>query len=145
MEGTIREAATLAYEKADRPTALHGLDVEISIVLTDDNTIRALNRDYRGKDKPTNVLSFASLDGESALFPHAVAPLGDVILAYETIEAEAADGKKSVRDHVRHLVVHGVLHLLGYDHETETEAHIMESLETKILEIMGVENPYGKP
>lgn len=108
-------------------------ECEISIVLESDENIQVLNRDYRGKDKPTNVLSFPQ-DEEMLL--------GDIVLAYETIEREAREAKISFRDHFIHLVVHGFLHLIGYDHETDEEAEEMEQLEIDILESMGVKNPY---
>lgn len=108
--------------------------VEISIVLADDAAVHALNRRWRGRDAPTNVLSFAS--DERPL-------LGDVVLAYETVAREAADQDKSLSDHLAHLVVHGVLHLLGFDHETgEDEAEEMEALERHILAGLNIADPY---
>ena len=106
---------------------------EISIVLADNNFIQNLNHVYRGKDKPTNVLSFPQ--DEPGL-------LGDVILAYETIEKEANEQEKSFEDHLTHLIVHGTLHLLGHDHEDDKEAKEMEALEIEILEKLGIKNPY---
>lgn len=108
---------------------------EVSVLLCDDARIQELNKKYRQKDKPTNVLSFPQ---EDLHFGH----LGDVILSFDTIEKEAREQKKTFSDHVTHLVVHGVLHLLGYDHEEEGEAQRMESQEVVLLEAMGVENPY---
>ena len=118
--------------------------VEISVVLADDATVQALNRDWRGKDKPTNVLSFAALDDEDApLVPGAPLLLGDIILAFETCRAEAESLGKPLSDHLCHLVVHGVLHLLGYDHEEdEAEAEEMERLETAILAGFAIADPY---
>ena len=111
------------------------------MVLSDDSAVRALNRDHRGKDAPTNVLSFPP-----ALVPPAGArPLGDVILAYETVRREALEQGKAAADHLRHLVVHGVLHLSGYDHETEAEAEEMEQLEREILAGLGIADPYADP
>lgn len=117
---------------------------EIAITLSDDAEVRVLNRDWRGKDKPTNVLSFPGLEGAMAnlLPPDAPRPLGDIILAFETCRGEAADQGKSLADHTRHLVVHGVLHLLGFDHEDEAEAEEMEALETAILAGLGIADPY---
>ncbi|MGB0719887.1 MAG: rRNA maturation RNase YbeY [Bdellovibrionales bacterium] len=109
----------------------HGAD-DISVVLADDDFVRTLNRDYRAKDKPTNILSF----------PQDPPMLGDLVLAYETITREAADQNKTFNDHLTHLIVHGSLHLLGYDHETEAEATEMESLEIEILADLGLKNPY---
>ena len=132
---TVREAcgAALAQERVqDSGSRIWGR-LEMAVVLADDKFIRQLNRDYRGKDKPTNVLAFPS-DEESQL--------GDVVLALETIEREAREQKKTVKNHTKHLLVHGTLHLLGYDHERKKDAAQMEALEIKILETLGVANPY---
>ncbi len=106
---------------------------EVSIVLVDDAFIQTLNKQYRGFDKPTNVLSFPQDDDRH---------LGDVVFAYEKISREAVEQEKSFNDHLTHLVVHGVLHLLGFDHETDEEAAEMEGLEVDILAAMGLRNPY---
>ncbi len=118
--------------------------VELSVVLTDDRAVRRLNRDWRGQDKPTNVLSFPMRDGASApRLPSGVpAPLGDVVVACGVAAAEAAAQGKTLRAHLAHLVVHGVLHLLGHDHEADAEAERMEALEAKILRRMGIADPY---
>jgi probable rRNA maturation factor len=106
---------------------------EISVVLADDAFVKELNKQYRGKDKPTNVLSFPSdLAGE----------LGDIVFAFETIEKEAKEQQKTFRNHTAHLLVHGFLHLLGHDHMDEKEARIMENKEIKILKKLGINNPY---
>jgi probable rRNA maturation factor len=120
---------------------------EMAVVLADDVFIRELNREYRGFDKPTNVLSFPA---EEALEKNAkrraasrkVMALGDLVLAYETIIREAEAQGKKVKDHVRHLLVHGTLHLLGYDHIHKEEAEKMERLEIKILKKQKITNPY---
>jgi probable rRNA maturation factor len=113
---------------------------EIAVVLSDDATVRKLNRDYRGKDKPTNVLSFPN---DGGIDPDGgMAPLGDVVLALETVAAEAKAQGKRAGDHVSHLVVHGVLHLFGHDHLKDAEARRMEALETKILAGLGIADPY---
>lgn len=119
--------------------------VEISMVLSDDATVQGLNRDWRGKDKPTNVLSFATLDDEDApQVDGAPLLLGDIILAFATCRDEAVELGKPLSEHLCHLVVHGVLHLLGYDHEDdESEAEEMECLETTILAGFGIADPYG--
>jgi len=109
-------------------------DAELSLALADDATVRTLNRDYRAKDKPTNVLSFPA--------PHGPL-LGDVIIAYETLAREAAEEGVPPSDHLAHLTIHGLLHLLGYDHETEAEAVTMEALETSILAGLGIADPHA--
>ncbi len=114
---------------------------ELSIVLGDDALLRALNRQWRGQDKPTNVLSFPALEPPPAP-PGAPQLLGDVVLAFETVSAEATAQGKPLADHLRHLVVHGVLHLLGFDHEAEADARRMEACEIAILEGLGVPDPY---
>jgi probable rRNA maturation factor len=118
----------------------------VDITLTDDDEQRTLNRTWRGKDAPTNVLAFPlmSLGADLDVPVPAGAPLllGDVVLAFETVRREAAEQDKTLADHLRHLVVHGVLHLLGYDHENAAEAAIMEAREIAILGELGVSNPY---
>jgi probable rRNA maturation factor len=114
---------------------------EIAVLLTDDQSIRALNRQWRGHDEATNVLSFppaAAAHGDGVL------RLGDIVIAYETTATEAAAEGKSFRDHLAHLAVHGTLHLVGYDHESHDEAEIMESLERRILARLGVPDPYAR-
>lgn len=144
----------------------HADNVEISVLLTNDESIKILNRDYRGMDKATNVLSFpllsfprrlestANIPGNRAKpeestgkqwFPASAGmttELGDIIFALETIQAEASEQQKNITDHLSHLTVHGTLHLLGYDHEEDEEAEEMESLEVEILAGLGIESPY---
>ena len=111
---------------------------ELAIVLTDDAAIRSLNRDWRSKDKPTNVLSFPTpRNGRET--PH---HLGDIVIAYQTTAREAVAEHKPFRHHLAHLAVHGFLHLLGYDHEADDEAELMESLEIAVLARLQVPNPY---
>ena len=109
----------------------------VVISLSNDKTVQKLNHQYRQKNKPTNVLSFPNGEKEEG-----VLQLGDIILAYETIAAEAAEQKKPLKHHLTHLVVHGVLHLLGHDHEENAAAQYMEAIEIKILARMGIANPY---
>jgi len=112
----------------------------VSLLLSDDRTVRELNRQWRKIDKPTNVLSFPAAE-PTAL---ARAPLlGDIVLAYETTAREAAAQKKSLADHGTHLVVHGFLHLLGHDHILAQQAEVMEALETRILARLGIADPYA--
>ena len=112
---------------------------ELSIVLTDDAEQQGLNRDWRGIDKPTNVLSFPQIEP----FGPVTGILGDIVLARETLEREAAELGKPFTDHYTHLVVHGFLHILGYDHIDEAEALVMEGLETQILATLGIPDPYN--
>ena len=114
---------------------------EISFVLTDDKRMRTLNRAYRGKDKPTNVLSFASLDGVKPK-PGVLWLLGDIVLASGVITREAKQQAKKLDHHLSHMAVHGMLHLMGYDHEDDADAEIMEALEIEALAEMGIANPY---
>jgi probable rRNA maturation factor len=113
--------------------------VEVSLLLSDDAGVRALNAAWRGKDKPTNVLSFPAPEQPGVPGPR---HLGDIALAYETLEREARHEGKAMADHAAHLIVHGTLHLLGYDHESTGEAEIMEALEVKALKSLGVADPY---
>lgn len=108
-------------------------DEEMSIMLTNDNHIQQLNNDFRNKDKPTNVLSFPA-DEDSYL--------GDIAISLETIEKEALEQEKDFYHHFIHMLVHGILHLKGYDHLTDEEAEEMETIEIKILADMGIKNPY---
>ncbi len=125
--------------------------VEISIVLADDAAVQALNRDYRGKDKPTNVLSFPQLDvaaldvlaGGGASADDGEWLLGDIILAVETCAREAGEKGVATADHAVHLVVHGMLHLLGYDHIVDSEADAMEALECDVMAALGYQDPYA--
>ena len=110
---------------------------EIAVMLADDARVRKLNRDFRGIDKATNVLAFPG-----AKAPDDRAPLGDIVLAYETFAREAESEGKKAGDHLMHLVVHGTLHLLGYDHENEADAEKMEARERAILAQLGVADPY---
>ena len=134
--------AAVALGAAASTVDLPAARLEVSILLTDDAQIQALNSEYRQLDKPTNVLSFAARDEDSPLPPDGPILLGDVIIAYQTAEREARDEGKSFADHLSHLVVHGVLHLLGYDHMADDEAEEMESLERSILAALGVPDPY---
>ncbi|HEX2655032.1 MAG TPA: rRNA maturation RNase YbeY [Xanthobacteraceae bacterium] len=113
---------------------------EVVVLLTDDAAIRILNRNWRGIDKPTNVLSFPAAQSAT---PEEPAPLGDIAIAYETLEREARAESKSFDNHLAHLAVHGFLHLLGYDHESEEEAEVMERLECAILSRLDIPDPYA--
>lgn len=140
-----RRAARAGLAVAAMPKVEAGL--EISILLGTDLLLGGLNRQYRGVEGPTNVLSFPALEAPqkaARAWPRG-APLllGDLVLAFETIEAESARSGKSLADHLAHLVVHGVLHLAGYDHATEGEAVRMRRLETSALGRLGIPEPYS--
>jgi probable rRNA maturation factor len=115
--------------------------VEVSILLADDAVVAALNRDYRGQDRPTNVLSFPAGASDWPGTPEP-ALLGDVIVAFETTRREAETEGRRLGDHLTHLLVHGTLHLLGYDHESDDEAETMEAREVELLAMLGVADPY---
>ncbi len=145
VEDLARRAAAAAMAVSGAAVrALAARDAEISLVLADDATLRHYNKDYRGIDKPTNVLAFAAVDAPRALGA-AEGPLllGDVLLARETLAREAGAQGKRPADHLCHLVVHGVLHLLGQDHQSEGETRVMERLEVAALGRLGVADPYA--
>ena len=121
--------------------------VEIAVRLTDDIEVQALNRDFRGKDKPTNVLSFPQVQDDLleslANSDDGEILLGDIVLARETCMREAEEKGVSVVDHATHLIIHGTLHLVGYDHMHDASAAAMEALEVKALASLGIANPYA--
>ncbi|MCU0884284.1 MAG: rRNA maturation RNase YbeY [Beijerinckiaceae bacterium] len=133
IEAAIRAAAGLAAV-ALKPGA------EVSLLLTHDAQIRELNRAWRQQDKATNVLSFPATTGGDLA---SAAMLGDIVLACETLQREAEQDGKTLPDHLSHLVVHGFLHLLGFDHETDDEAQEMEDLERSVLRELGIADPYA--
>ncbi|MEZ5931448.1 MAG: rRNA maturation RNase YbeY [Alphaproteobacteria bacterium] len=119
---------------------------EVSLLLTDDREIRALNAAYRNKDRATNVLSFPGLDlidGKADVGRPPAAVLGDIVISHERLVAEAAELEKAPLDHFAHLLVHGTLHLLGYDHEDDGRAEVMEALEARVLKTLGFAAPYA--
>ena len=140
--GRLEDAEALAQKAAQAALAVTyeaDGDYEASVMLTDDAQIQELNRTWRAKDKPTNVLSFPAPEQPGATGPR---HLGDIALAYETLVRESEEESKELAHHFAHLMVHGVLHLLGYDHEVEAEAEIMEGLEVKALATLGIADPY---
>jgi probable rRNA maturation factor len=145
VEAVVVEAAQAALASAGP-----AYPVEIGVRLTGDAEMRTLNRSYRGRDSATNVLSFALADDDAKRAGAVPGPegvpelLGDIVIAYETCVGEAAEQTKSLADHLRHMVVHGVLHLLGYDHQTDGDATHMEGLEREILSRLGVSDPYAR-
>ncbi|HEX3498916.1 MAG TPA: rRNA maturation RNase YbeY [Stellaceae bacterium] len=140
-----RAAARAALAAAPSGWVAPETGAELSIVLGDDALLRRLNRQWRGKDKPTNVLAFPADEGATRGAPSpGAAPLllGDVVLAFGTVAGEAAAQGKTLAGHLAHLVVHGVLHLLGFDHEEAAAALRMEALETTVLAGIGIADPY---
>lgn len=134
IEAVVRRAVEAALE-GDKYRA-----ASVSILLTDDAAIRRLNAEFRGFDKPTNVLSFPASSRPGDPEP----ALGDIALACETCAREAEEEGKALTDHLTHLVIHGTLHLLGHDHEAVAEAEAMEALETRILAGLGIADPYAE-
>jgi probable rRNA maturation factor len=143
-----RKAAEAAIAESAFPDlATSGRPVEISVCLTSDDHVRALNAKWRGKDKPTNVLSFPmaeAYDLQDENVAEKELLLGDIILAHGVCESEAGEKGVSFEDHTAHLIVHGTLHLLGYDHVSESEAVEMEGREVRALARLGIGNPYGR-
>jgi probable rRNA maturation factor len=146
----VRGAARAALKRQAR--GLRG--AELGLVLADDARLRTLNRTWRGVDRPTNVLAFpadgpdtggGTVGGATGKPGAPPRQLGDVVLAYETVAAEARAQRKPIAAHLSHLVVHGVLHLLGFDHETAAEAADMEAAEVAILAGLGWPDPYRPP
>ncbi len=143
--GTIAEAAAGATLAA---LGLVAGGYEIAVLACDDRRIATLNADFRGKPVPTNVLSWpsqargAAIPGAMPDLPPAPTALGDIAIAFDTCAREAADHGKTVQAHVTHLMVHGILHLLGFDHIDDADAALMETTETRILASLGVSDPY---
>lgn len=117
-------------------------DTEVSLSLTDDEAVRALNAEWRGKDKPTNVLSFPMLEDFDLPTNGPPAMLGDIAMAYETCAREAGEKAITLENHAGHLMVHGMLHLLGHDHQDDDAAEDMEARETRALARIGIADPY---
>ena len=137
-EAAIAESAFPGLAASERP-------VELSVRLTGDEEVRSLNAKWRGKDKPTNVLSFPLLDDEDLQEANVAGPellLGDIIVARGVCVSEAEEKGVSVEDHAAHLLVHGTLHLLGYDHHEDGEAEDMEAREVRALARLGIRDPY---
>jgi probable rRNA maturation factor len=133
IERAIAAAATATAELSE--------NTEVAVMLTDDDGIRVLNRNWREIDKPTNVLSFPAF--QTNAIPGTPRSLGDIAIAYETVRREAEDEGKRFTDHLSHLAVHGFLHLVGYDHENDDDARTMENLERQILAGLGINDPYA--
>jgi probable rRNA maturation factor len=139
-EAVIMRAIEAAASMVEADTG----EAELAVMLTDDLGIRTLNSNWRGIDKPTNVLSFPALQPAGGHEPDdAPRMLGDIAIAYETTRREADDEQKPFSHHLSHLAVHGFLHLVGYDHEKDGDAEVMESLEREILATLGIRDPYA--
>ena len=136
---TAHDAEDIVRRAIEAAAAFEGRPGEVAVMLTDDATIQQLNAQWRGMDKPTNVLSFPAGDVAAVQDSH----LGDIAIAYETVAREAEAEDKTFSDHLAHLAIHGYLHLIGFDHETDDEAFRMESLETRILSSLAIANPYA--
>jgi probable rRNA maturation factor len=133
-----------AIETAALTVGADTADAELAVMLTDDSGIRTLNKNWRGQDKPTNVLSFPALQPTGPRSADdAPRMLGDIAIAYETTRREADDEQKPFDHHLSHLAVHGFLHLVGYDHETDNDAQAMEALERRVLSLLGIPDPYA--
>lgn len=143
-----RELALRAAEQALVAAGREPQNVEISVLLCDDARISELNADFRGKPMPTNVLSWPTYDLTPSASGETPPPppdgmLGDIAMARETVEKEASAQHIPAEHHFAHLFVHGILHLLGYDHQTDADADLMEGLERQALAVMGIEDPYA--
>jgi probable rRNA maturation factor len=138
---SVRGLKALAQKAVDAALPAKERKKEITLLFADDATLKILNNDWRGKNKPTNVLSFPA--PKNVKLPRGEAkPLGDIALSFETVAREAEDSGKKPKDHTTHLIVHGILHLLGYDHMSEAEAEKMEAKEVRILKKLGIADPY---
>ena len=143
-EAVIHRAIATAAETAKAGPLTDIGEAELAVMLTDDAGIRTLNSNWRGIDKPTNVLSFPALPPSGPVGPDdAPRMLGDIAIAYETMRREADDEQKPFDHHLSHLAIHGFLHLMGYDHETDDDAEAMETLEQEILAQLGIPDPYA--
>lgn len=138
-EAAIHRAIEMAAAMVDAEI----FDAELAIMLTDDEGIRTLNKNWRGIDKPTNVLSFPALQPTGPRDDDIPRMLGDIAIAYETTRNEADAENKPFENHLSHLAVHGFLHLIGHDHENEADAETMEQLECQILAALGIPDPYA--
>jgi probable rRNA maturation factor len=141
-EAALPDLSNLAERVVRESLAASGAtlaaDCELCVAFCDDAEVRALNAAWRGQDKSTNVLSFPT-PGPLAQKPL----LGDVAIAYETVAREAAEQRKTLHDHTAHMIIHGFLHLIGYDHVTQGEAEAMEALERRVAQALGISDPYA--
>jgi probable rRNA maturation factor len=139
----LEDVQQLCHAAIEACPQLQNGPYEVSILLSDDDQVRQLNRDYRHQDNPTNVLSFANSEDMESL-EYGSKLLGDIVIAYGVTSAEAESEGKILADHLSHLVIHGMLHLQGYDHQDDVEAGQMEALEIIALAGLGIKNPYSE-
>lgn len=140
---SLETYARAAVEAALASAGSESVDCDVAVLFTDDDAIAAINAEWRGLDKPTNVLSFPT-PADLPIPQGEARPLGDIVLAHGVVAREAGEQGKTLRDHTVHLIVHGTLHLLGFDHETDDDALEMEALETSILKGLGISDPYER-
>lgn len=147
LEKLIEDSLYRAYEHLKSDQIAQYEPFSVAVVLSSDHEIQALNTEYRGKNKPTNVLSFPAFDfhsiHEQDVIKGIESELGDICLSWETLNKEANEQDKTFESHLKHLLVHGFMHLFGYDHIEDEQAEEMEKIETFILKELGVENPYN--
>jgi probable rRNA maturation factor len=139
-----RRAVSAALDEVPPPGI--PAEVELAVILADDGFVQRLNKDYRGEDRPTDVLSFAAQETTGRSVPHAEGmplQLGDVIIAFETVERDCDAANITLVDHLSHLVIHGVLHLLGHDHDEPKAEGAMRALERSALKRLGIGDPYA--
>ncbi|MGD8325805.1 MAG: rRNA maturation RNase YbeY [Sphingomonadales bacterium] len=142
LEQRLKDVICRSFQHSDFAHCLNDdSENELSLLLSDNRHLQDLNRDYRGKDKPTNVLSFPGFDGHALL--GVPIHFGDIVIGYGIVMEEAVAQNKTPLNHLLHLCVHGCLHLLGYDHINDEDAQIMEDLERQVLKTIGIEDPYS--
>ena len=141
-ENTLEKLVSSVFRAAETELGLASeYPSEVSLLFTDDKTIRGINAEWRGKDKPTNVLSFPAFPLKPGMAPKRL--LGDIVLAFDTVAREASAESKPFEHHLSHLIAHGLLHLFGHDHEADSDAEVMEALERKILARLAIPDPYA--
>ncbi len=144
IDEICKKVLTKTFLEVKDEIDLKGKIPEVSIALIDDKQIQEINKEYRGKDKATNVISFANIDyGLDFIEEENTVLLGDIVISYDTLKKEANDTNIEIKDHLYHLLCHGMLHLLGFDHIDNDEAEEMENLEIKIMDEFNIKNPYN--
>lgn len=144
LEPLVADAMVAISKELEIPSGWKGKALEFTVRFSDDDEVQSLNKQFRGKDKPTNVLSFPAGDDMPGMEMLPEKYIGDIIVSCDTLAREAKEQNKSLNDHLSHLLVHSVLHLFGYDHIEDDEAEEMESLEVVILKHLEISDPYHK-